>query len=115
HKLRIYSLPDMKPIDNGGLEMFEGETGEEWRALMGIALYTNEAGDIYAGVGRKAGPTDGTYLWQYLLEDNGSGAVQATMARKVRACSGKKEIDAIAVANQLGYMDYSDERHGVRK
>lgn len=115
HKLRIYSLPDMKPIDNGGLEMFEGETGEEWRALMGIALYTNEAGDIYAVVGRKAGPTDGTYLWQYLLEDNGSGAVQATLARKFGEFSGKKEIEAIAVDNELGYIYYSDEQHGVRK
>jgi 3-phytase len=27
HKLRIYSLPDMKPVDNGGIDMFVGETG----------------------------------------------------------------------------------------
>lgn len=31
HKLRVFSLPDMKPIDNGGLPMFEGETGELYR------------------------------------------------------------------------------------
>ncbi len=115
HKLRIYSLPDMKAIDNGGLAMFEGETGEEYRDLMGIALYTNEAGEIYAIVGRKAGPTDGSYLWQYLLEDDGNGDVKATLVRKFGEFSGKKEIEAIAVDNELGYIYYSDEQYGVRK
>lgn len=115
HKLRIYSLPDMKAIDNGGLEMFEGETGAGERDLMGIALYTNEAGEIYAVVGRKMGPTDGTYLWQYLLEDVGNGTVKATVARKFGQFSGKKEIEAIAVDNELGYIYYSDEQYGVRK
>src|SRR3546814_12600789 len=26
HKLRVFSLPDMQAIDNGGLPVFEGET-----------------------------------------------------------------------------------------
>lgn len=115
HKLRIFSLPDMKAIDNGGLDMFVGESGEEHRDLMGIALYTNAEGQIYAVVGRKNGPTDGTYLWQYLLEDDGNGAVQATLARKFGQFSGTKEIEAIAVDNELGYIYYSDEQVGVRK
>ena len=37
NKVRIYSLPDMKPIDNGGVKVFEGE---KERAPMGLALYT---------------------------------------------------------------------------
>src|SRR5215217_3363092 len=37
HKLRIFSVPDMKPVDNGGIEIFKGETGNEYRDLMGIA------------------------------------------------------------------------------
>jgi len=115
HKLRIYAVPEMKPIDNGGIEVFTGETGPEFRALMGIALYKNKAGKIYAIVGRKSGPTNGTYLWQYLLEDDGTGHIKATLKRKFGQYSGKKEIEAIAVDDALGYIYYSDEGAGVRE
>ena len=115
HKLRVFSLPDMKPIDNGGLPMFEGETGELYRDLMGIAMYTDSQGQIYAIVGRKSGPKEGEYLWQYLLEDNGKGQLKATLKRKFGKYSGKKEIESIAVDNELGYIYYSDEQFGVRK
>ncbi|QQD15528.1 phytase [Sphingobacterium sp. UDSM-2020] len=114
HKLRIFSLPDMKPIDQGGLDMFAGETAPDFRDLMGIALYTSSKGQIYAIVGRKNGPKDG-YLWQYLLVDNGSGAIKATFVRKFGSFSGKKEIEAIAVDNELGYIYYSDEQVGVKQ
>lgn len=115
HKLRIFSLPDMTPVDGGGIDVFNGETGNEYRDLMGISLYKNTEGKIYAIVGRKTGPTDGTYLWQYLLEDNGNGTIKATLARKFGKYSGKKEIEAIAVDDALGYVYYSDEGFGVRK
>lgn len=115
HKLRVYSLPDMKSIDNGGLDMFVGETGEGFRDLMGIALYTAPDGKIYAIVGRKTGPTTGGYLWQYLLSDAGNGTVKASFVRKFGEYSGKKEIEAIAVDNELGYIYYSDEQYGVRQ
>ncbi|MDF2475528.1 MAG: 3-phytase [Sphingobacterium sp.] len=114
HKLRIFSLPDMKPIDGGGLDMFVGETEPEFRDLMGIALYTSPKGEIYAIVGRKNGPKEG-YLGQYLLEDNGAGAVKAALVRKFGSFSGKKEIEAIAVDNELGYIYYSDEQVGVKQ
>ncbi|MFA0965048.1 phytase [Roseivirga sp. BDSF3-8] len=116
HKLRIYSLPDMQPVDGGGLPVFEGETGAEYRDLMGIGLYKRPSdGTIFAIVGRKTGPTDGTYLWQYRLEDNGSGQVSATLVRKFGNFSGRHEIEAIAVDDELGYVYYSDETVGVRK
>jgi 3-phytase len=115
HKLRIFSLPDMKPVDNGGIEMFEGETGNEYRDLMGISIYTAKNGKMYAIVGRKNGPLTGGYLWQYLLGDDGKGNVKATLVRKFGEYSGKKEIEAIAVDNQLGYIYYSDEQVGVRQ
>ncbi|MCC9136452.1 phytase [Pontibacter silvestris] len=116
HSLRIYALPDMQPIDNGGIPIFEGETETEYRDLMGIALYKSPAtGKVYAIAGRKSGPTDGTYLWQYLLEDNSQGGVKATMVRKFGQYSGKKEIESIAVDDELGYIYYSDEGVGVRK
>lgn len=115
HRLRIYSLPDMRPVDGGGLPVFEGETGAEYRDLMGIALYKDKAGKVYAIVGRKTGPTDGSYLWQYLLEDDGRGVVKATLVRKFGVFSGRKEIESIAVDDALGYVYYSDEGYGVRK
>jgi 3-phytase len=115
HKLRIYSLPDMKPVDKGGVTVFENETGEGFRDLMGIALYKNKKGDIYAIVGRKTGPTTGEYLWQYLLQDDGTGQVKATLVRKFGLYSGKKEIESIMVDDELGYVYYSDEGVGVRQ
>lgn len=115
HKLRIYALPEMKPIDNGGIPVFVGETGAEFRDLMGISIYTDPSGKIYAIVGRKTGPKEGGYLWQYLLSDDGNGHVKADLVRKFGSYSGKKEIEAIAVDNELGYVYYCDEQFGVRK
>ena len=115
HKLRVFSLPAMTPVDKGGLDMFVNEMGENFRDLMGIALYTKPDGRISAIVGRKSGPTDGTYLWQYDLTDDGTGHVKATFVRKFGSYSGKKEIESIAVDNELGYVYYSDEGVGVHK
>src|SRR5690554_3065298 len=113
NKIRIFSLPDMQPIDNGGIEVFEGE---KLKAPMGIALYKRPSdGNIYAIVGRKDGPKDGTYLWQYLLEDDGKAKVMAKKVRTFGSYSGNKEIEAIAVDDALGYVYYSDETVGVRK
>ncbi len=39
HNMRIFALPEMKAIDNGGIPMFDGEEGLEYRDLMGVALY----------------------------------------------------------------------------
>ncbi len=112
NKIRIYSLPDLKPLDNGGIEVFAGESQ---RDPMGIALYTSPTDKhIYAIVGRKTGPS-GSYLWQYKLEDDGKGNIKGTVVRKFGNYSGKKEIEAIAVDNETGYIYYSDEQYGVHK
>ena len=113
NKIRIFRLPDMAAIDNGGIEVFEGE---ELRAPMGIALYKRPTdGEIYAIVGRKEGPTDGTYLWQYKLEDDGTGMVKGTKVREFGNWSGIKEIEALAVDDELGYVYAADENVGIRK
>jgi 3-phytase len=114
HKLRVFSLPNMTPIDQGGIDMFENEIGNGFRDLMGISLYKAKNKSIYAIVGRKNGPLDG-YLWQYLLHDDGAGHVKATFVRKFGTYSGRKEIESIAVDDELGYIYYSDEGVGVRK
>ena len=116
HNLRVFSLPEMKAIDGGGIPVFEGETKEGYRDLMGIALYTAApTNTIYAIVGRKSGPTADGYLWQYQLAADSGRAVRARLVRKFGKYSGKKEIESIAVDNELGYVYYSDEGVGVRK
>jgi len=111
NKIRVFSLPNLEPIDNGGIEVFEGETE---RNPMGIALYTRPSdGEIFVIVGRKNGPS-GSYLWQYQLESI-NGVVQTKIIRKFGKYSGKKEIEAIAIDNELGYIYYSDEQTGIRK
>lgn len=113
NSIRVFSLPDMKAIDKGGIPVFENDS---LRAPMGVALYTNPAdGKVYAIVGRKSGPTDGSYIWQYLLQDDGSGNVTGKLVRKFGNYSGKNEIESIAVDSELGYIYYSDEGVGIRK
>lgn len=114
NKIRIFSLPELEPIDNGGIEVFEGETE---RDPMGVSLYTQTKDSvtaIYAIVGRKSGPS-GSYLWQYRLNDNDNGTVTANVVRKFGNYSGNKEIEAIAVDNELGVLYYCDEGVGIRK
>ncbi|MFD2938254.1 phytase [Spirosoma flavum] len=111
-RIRTFRLPDMEPLDTQNLDVF---TGEANRLPMGIAIYKRPTdGAIFAIVGRKEGPAEG-YLWQYRLEDNGTGHIKATVVRKFGTWSGKKEIESIAVDNELGYVYYSDEGVGVHK
>ena len=112
NSIRIFRLPDMAAIDSGGIEVF---VKDSLRHPMGIALYKRPADNaIFAIVGRKSGPAEG-YLEQYLLSDNGHGIVKGTLVRTFGKFSGKKEIESIAVDNELGYVYYSDEQFGIRK
>jgi 3-phytase len=110
NSIRVFSLPDMKVIDGGGIPVFETDT---IRAPMGIALYTAPDGNIYAIVSRKTGAS-GSYLWQYKLSWSGNKAI-GKVVRRFGNYSGKHEIEAIAVDNELGYVYYSDEGAGIRK
>ena len=111
-RLRVYRLPDLTCIDRGDLVVFDGDAE---RAPMGVALYPRPRdGALFAIVGGKSGPAEG-YLGQYRLEDNGAGTVKMTFVRQFGRYSGKKEIEAIAVDAELGYVYYSDETVGVRK
>ena len=114
-KLRFFSLPDMKEINVGGIEVYEGESGPDFRDLMGVALFQDKTtGKNYVIAGRKNGPTDGTYLWQYEVLGK-DGQITLNLVRKFGSYSGKKEIEAIAVDAELGYIYYSDEGVGVKK
>ncbi|NJK82469.1 MAG: phytase [Saprospiraceae bacterium] len=109
--IRVLRLPDMTFIDGGGIPVFVGDTVQ---SPMGIALYQQPTtGAIYAIVSRKNG-ADGSYLWQYLLKDS-LGVVIVEPVRKFGAFKGGKEIESVAVDNELGHIYYSDEGSGVRK
>lgn len=110
--LRVFRLPDMTPIDGGGIKVFDGDAA---RAPMGITLYQRPRdGAVFAIVGGKGGPADG-YLWQYRLEMTAAGVVRGTKVRAFGTYSGKKEIEAIAVDRALGHVYYSDETVGIRQ
>lgn len=109
--VRVFALPSMQIIDDGGIKVFEDDS---LHLPMGIALYKRPGdGSIYAIVGRKEGPATG-YLYQYLIYDS-ANLVKGKLVRKFGTYSGKKEIESIAVDNQLGYVYYSDEQIGIRK
>lgn len=114
--IRVVSLPDLKYIDGGGIPVFEGEGSEEFRAPMGITMYKDPAsGIISAIVGRKNGPTDGTYLWQYELTADTSGVVVGSLKRKFGEYSGNGEIEALMSDDENGVVYCSDEAFGIRK
>ncbi|MCM5661886.1 phytase [Galbibacter mesophilus] len=113
-QIRIFSIPDMKPLDNGGCKVFTDAEELEHTLPMGISLYHSPISQkMYAIVGRKSGPLD-KYLYQYLLEPDASG-VQLKLVRKFGKFSGKKEIEAIAVDDASGMVYYSDEGHCIRQ
>lgn len=113
-QIRIYSVPDMKPLDNGGIKVFTDETKPNYKLPMGIAFYHSPVDKkMYAIVGRKEGPKL-NYLYQYELQAV-NNQIKAVLVRKFGSFSGKKEIEAIAVDAENGFIYYSDEEFGVHK
>jgi 3-phytase len=114
NRIRIFTVTAAGVADAGAIPVFEGQTGEA-AAPMGIALYKRPGdGAIFAIVGRKTGPRQG-YLWQYRLEDDGSGKVKAVKVREFGSFSGAGEIEAIAVDDAPGFVYYADEGDGIHK
>lgn len=112
-QVRLFSVPDMKPIDNGGFKVFEDEQNVDFKLPMGIAFYKSAIDNkTYIIVSRKTGPTQ-NYLYQYEIIFNQKFNLK--LVRKFGEFSGKKEIEAIAVDNELGFIYYSDEQHCIRK
>jgi 3-phytase len=81
---------------------------------MGIGLYRRARdGAVFAIVAPKTGPRDG-YLWQYRLSDDGRGR-EGPQGARLRGLERRREIEAIAVDDALGYVYYADEAVGIRK
>jgi len=110
--IRVFKLPEFAPLDKGDLLVFKGDAE---RAPMGVAIYKRPKDNaFFVFVSGKTGPEEG-YIAQYRLEDGGESKVKITFVREFGKFSGRKEIEAIAVDNEAGYVYYSDETVGVRK
>ncbi|WP_299524922.1 phytase [Winogradskyella sp.] len=114
NQIRLFSIPNMEMLDKGGFKVFEDESQVTKRRPMGIAFYKNiKSQKTYIIVGRKEGPLK-NYLYQYQLVSDSLGFA-TKLVRKFGEFSGKKEIEAIAVDEELGFVYYSDEDHCIRK
>lgn len=114
HRLRVYTLPDMRPVDGGGIPVFEGERA---RDVMGVAAWVRPAdGALLVAVSRsdRHAPKQG-YLHQYRLVDDGTGSLRGIKARAFGDWSGRKEIEALSVDPVGGHVFASDETFGLRK
>jgi 3-phytase len=118
-RLRAYRIPgDGGPLEDvsspDGLTVFDGEP-EERGAPMGVGLYRRPSdGTVFAIVSRKEGPETG-YLWQYRLEDDGTGRVRAVKVRELGHARPGAEIEAVVVDDELGYAFYAEEARGLHK
>ncbi len=113
-QIRVFSIPEMKPLDNGGFPVFEDEEILVNRLPMGIGLYRSKKdATVYAIVGRKMGPEKG-YLYQYALMADSTG-VKSNLVRKFGSFSQQKEIEAIAIDDEKGFVYYSDEGVCIKK
>lgn len=113
-QLRFFSIPNLRPLDLGGIKVFEDEKITDFKFPMGVATYQVDH-KFYIFISRKKGPKQG-YLYQYQIKYNDSlKTIQAKLVRKFGAFSGKKEIEAIAVDAQYGVVYYADETHCIRK
>jgi 3-phytase len=118
-RLRFYRIPrdggallEVGPV--GGLPVFAGEEGER-ATPMGVALYLRPRDQaVFVIVSRKTGPTEG-YLWQYRLAARRDGSVTLDKVRAFGRFSGRGEIEAVAVDDELGCVYYADEGAGIRK
>jgi 3-phytase len=114
-RLRVYGISrdgaSVRDISSGTMAILEGARGDEG-APMGIGLYKRpKDGAVFAIVS----PRRRQSLWQYRLEDDGTGRVKATFVRRFGDFSGSGEIEAIAVDDELGYVYYADEVTGIHK
>ena len=111
NSIRVFRLPEMEAIDNGGIPVFADQAQ---RAPMGIALYKDAQGKVHAIVSRKEGPED-AYLEILQLDYDSNGFVVANDRKYFGQFSGKKEIEALFVDDAKAQLYYSDENFGMRK
>jgi 3-phytase len=116
-RLRVFAIqPDgvLREVTSPAFQILSGARGDQG-APMGIGLYRRPRdGAIYAIVAPKQGPRT-NYLWQYRLHDDGARRVTGTFVRRFGNFTGSREIEAVCVDDELGYVYYADENAGIHK
>lgn len=114
NRLRVFSISK-----NGTLTDVSGDTSmppeEKPIEPMGISLYRPKTGRVFAVVSPKEGPTDGHLLYFELVWNPVTKKVDAKFIKRFGAFSGKKEIEALCVDDELDLLYASDERFGTRR
>ncbi|MCX6599782.1 MAG: phytase [Acidobacteria bacterium] len=108
-RLRVFSISAQGVREAGTVDCC--------REPMGVGLYRRPRdGAIFAIVAPKGRPDSlrTNYLLQFRLENRG-GKVTGTLVRRFGLFSGTKEIEAVAVDDELGFVYYADEGAGIRK
>jgi 3-phytase len=123
HRLRVFEIEpaEGRLVEHARVPVLAGEAGERAEP-MGIALYVRPSDRaLFAIVAPKTGSATG-YLAQYRLADDGRGTLGATLVRRFGAFSDRRdtggelgEIEAVVVDDELGFVYYADELHGIRK
>jgi 3-phytase len=118
HRLRVFAIHPKTGLlsdISGDTTVLAGLNGEASEP-MGIGLYRRHRDRaIFAIVSPKTGRLT-NYLHQYRLTFNPTtGKVDAAPVRSFGAYSAKKEIESVAVDDELGFVYYSDERFGTRR
>ncbi|MEQ8473019.1 MAG: phytase [Marinoscillum sp.] len=112
-QLRVFKLPELTPLDSGGILVFEDDLTNN--LVMGVALYKRpQDSALFAIISRKELNVTDDYLYQYVLQADSTG-FKGSLSRKFGKFSGTKEIEAVAVDAELGYVYYSDEYYGIHK
>ncbi|MFX8278046.1 hypothetical protein ABTL45_19515, partial [Acinetobacter baumannii] len=82
---------------------------------MGISLYRPRTGRVFAVVSPKEGPADGHLLYFELVWNPATKKVDAKFVKRFGAFSGRKEIEALCVDDEMNVLYASDERFGTRR
>lgn len=100
-KVRVLRLPDLEPLDNGGIEVL----GDEKEAVAGsVSVWTRPADKaIFVTIARTLAGKD--CLWQYRLLANSRG-VSLSFVRKFGMADGS--VQSIVVNHESGYLYCSD-------
>ncbi len=109
NRLRVFAVDGKGVRDLGALDCCPEP--------MGVGLYRRpKDGAIFAIVSPKGRPDSPRqdYLYQYRLTA-ANGSVTGRLVRRFGQFSGSKEIEAVAVDDELGIVYYSDEGAGIRK
>jgi 3-phytase len=116
-RLRMFAIQAdgvLREVTSPALQVLTGASGDRG-APMGIGLYRRSRdGAIFGIVAPKQGPRT-NYLWQYRLHDDGAGRVTGTLVRRFGNFNGSREIEAVSVDDDLGYVYYADENAGIHK